>query len=73
MEPTTTMDQLEQFKKDWQVYIAKQPQPESSGFIQHYPRQGHPCPSCGYCPHCGRGGNYWEPYKTTYSTPVHWT
>lgn len=24
-----------------------------------------PCPSCGYCPHCGRGGNYFQPYWST--------
>lgn len=20
------------------------------------------CPNCGYCPHCGRGGQYIQPY-----------
>lgn len=24
------------------------------------------CPNCGYCPHCGRGGYYTNPYPTPY-------
>jgi len=29
-----------------------------------YPQQG--CPNCGYCPHCGRGGNYNHPIPPVY-------
>jgi hypothetical protein len=31
----------------------------------YYPFPSHPwgtCPSCGYCPHCGRGGYHHAPY-----------
>lgn len=24
------------------------------------------CPSCGYCPHCGRGGVYVKPWYINY-------
>lgn len=24
------------------------------------------CPCCGYCKHCGRGGNYFNPYINPY-------
>jgi len=26
-------------------------------------RNGHPCPSCGHCPTCGRGGYGLNPYS----------
>lgn len=40
----------------------------------------HPCPRCGYCPHCGRGGfqpwpvgPYWPwPWYTPYPYTVTW-
>ena len=24
------------------------------------------CPACGYCPHCGRGGDHFSPYTYPY-------
>ena len=24
------------------------------------------CPSCGYCPHCGRSAHPWAPYQQPY-------
>lgn len=27
-----------------------------------YPNTQAPCPTCGHCPHCGRGGYYQSPY-----------
>lgn len=33
------------------------------------------CPSCGYCPHCGRGGYgtvpYWPTYQPYYGGPYY--
>ncbi len=32
----------------------------------------HPCPACGYCPHCGRGGLQTQPYPWQFpSYPVY--
>ena len=28
---------------------------------QSEPKQPNVCPRCGYCPHCGRGGQYAHP------------
>ena len=32
----------------------------------------HPCPSCGYCPTCGRGGARVSPYPWPYTSPYPW-
>lgn len=29
----------------------------------------HPCQSCGYCPHCGRGGHQMVPAYPVYPKP----
>ena len=38
------------------------------------PLPARPCPCCGYCPHCGRGGYQsqrpWYQYYPPYSYPV---
>jgi hypothetical protein len=38
-------------------YAFKQSVPQTSGYIQHQIPYGG-CPSCGYCPHCGRGNGH---------------
>lgn len=41
------------------------------------PVEPHPCPACGYCPHCGRGGTVVPhyppsiPYYGPYYPPVY--
>ena len=30
-----------------------------------------PCPRCGYCPYCGRGGYYPAPYYLRYTYPYY--
>ena len=32
-----------------------------------------PCPSCGYCPHCGRGGHQTYPYPNPWITYTYGT
>ena len=36
--------------------------------VYYYPKYpyNHPCPNCGYCPHCGRGRYYYPPYEITW-------
>lgn len=47
--------------------------PATSGYMAPYPPYGtQPCPHCGHCPTCGRGGHYVAPYigypmTTTYT------
>lgn len=33
----------------------------------------HPCPNCGYCPHCGRSNDRWLGPQRPWYTPVWWT
>lgn len=43
-----------------------QPSVGNSGFLQvkSEPNMAlHPCPSCGHCPTCGRGGYGFWPYR----------
>lgn len=40
-----------------------------SEFLKQQQSHSHPCPSCGHCPSCGRGGYlrtwpYYQPYWT---------
>ncbi len=34
------------------------------------PYHTHPCPSCGHCPTCGRGGYWQTPYQPYWQIPV---
>lgn len=34
--------------------------------LQRLPAQQSACPSCGYCPHCGRGRHIAAPWATPY-------
>lgn len=45
----------------------------TTGVTQTIVPAQHPCPACGYCPHCGRGGHQtlpcypipvWSPWRT---------
>ena len=60
-KPTTTTnnDFYEQIKKV-QEELDKQ-KVERGGLNPPYYPFGQPCPSCGHCPHCGRGG-YTHPF-----------
>lgn len=42
---------FKEYAEEWQKTHPKQ---------QEFVRQ--PCPNCGYCPHCGRGGHQTYPY-----------
>lgn len=55
-ENKTKEEVVEQFAKVAGQYTKHQ------AMIQHLPAQSHPCPNCGYCPHCGRGGSYYYPH-----------
>ncbi len=46
--------------------------PEQNAIAQQTGWYGQPlntCPSCGYCPHCGRGGHQTQPYYPSYPYP----
>ena len=44
--------------------LANQAIPNTSGFmVPVRPAHQGPCPACGYCPHCGRGGYDQQPYN----------
>jgi hypothetical protein len=52
---------LQQMQEDFEQHKAQKP--ATSGYVAplnpappYYPPYQHPCPSCGRCPHCGRGG-----------------
>jgi len=45
----------------------------AEGCVLPAPKPAHPCPSCGYCPTCGRG--LWHPWRHDYwwyNTPPIW-
>lgn len=66
---------LEALKKTWAAG-SQNPQPLQNWTGQQ-PRQSA-CPNCGYCPHCGRGGDqvwpwhYAQPYPYGGVSPQPW-
>jgi len=61
-EPLEDNDELESLKQALK-------QPMDSGLRAENSYQG-PCPRCGYCPHCGRGGDYYRPFYPLYPNPI---
>lgn len=58
----TTGDALEWYKKQWQPNSVPYTPPS-------YVPPSHPCPSCGHCPTCGRGGYHQHPWYQPYEYP----
>jgi hypothetical protein len=61
--------------------MANYTEQEKADFIQKYkdimdaaPKDTHQatCPACGYCPHCGRGGQHFGPYPYIIPNPYPW-
>lgn len=59
MTPEEAKKQLEDIKPD--------PSNKDGAYTQgHLHINPQPCPSCGYCPTCGRGRNIWPNFQQPY-------